>query len=47
MTSSNPLSALLLDFGIKQFSAIDLDGRDPGFDTANFAAGVALCPKIA
>ena len=45
MTSSNPLSALLPDFGIKQFSAIDLDGRDPGFDTANFAAGVALCPK--
>jgi FAD/FMN-containing dehydrogenase len=45
MTSSNPLSALLPDFGIRQLSATDLDGRDPGLDTANFAAGVALCPK--
>jgi FAD/FMN-containing dehydrogenase len=45
MASSNPLSGLLPDFGIRQLSAADLEGRDPGLDATNFAAGVALCPK--
>lgn len=45
MTSSDPLLAQMPDFGVRQLFAADLDGRDPGINTSNFAAGVALCPK--
>lgn len=45
MTSFTPLISQLPDFDMRQLSEADLDGRDPGIHVANFAAGVALCPK--
>ena len=45
MTSSDPLLAQMPDFGVRQLFAAELDGRDPGINTANFAAGVGPLPQ--